>query len=155
MGKPKPYAGTTVPVGRTQQQIEVLIQNHGAVKSHFFKDFEAKELVFAWERKVLVDGRPMIQPLMHRLSFEDLKEVQAYRALFWHLKHKFEAVEFGIVTFEEEFLPYFVVKLPDGVNGTIAEYFVPELRRGALPPMRALDNPKLPSGNDYDTVEGK
>ena len=155
MANEKPYARTTVTVGKSQGKIEVMIRKHMAVKSHFSKDFETSELVFAWERKILVDDRPMVQPLLHRLSFEDLTEAQAYRALFWHLKHKFEAVEFGIVTFEEEFLPYFVVKLPGGGMGTIAEYFIPELRRGALPPMRALDNPELPSGKEFDVMEGK
>ena len=139
MGKSqKPYAYTTVAPGKSMGQIDKMLIAHGGIKTHYFKDYEKALLVLAWERKVIVDGERMIQPIMHQVNMKDLNESQAYRALYWHLKHKFEAVEFGIVKFEEEFLPYFIVKLPSGKIGTIAEYFVPDLSNGALPPMTTL-----------------
>lgn len=158
MATKKPYHGTNVPVGKTMGQLDTMLLAHGGIKTNYFKDFESEELVLAWERKVMVDGNRMIQPIIHRVSYKGLREAQAYRALYWHLKHKFEAVEFGIVTFEEEFLPYFVVKLPSGEQGTIAEYFVPDLRQGALPPMRPLEHKELPSSNgegdeDYEIID--
>lgn len=135
----KPYEGTKVPIGKTMGLIDTMIVNHGGIKTNYYKDFEKKELILAWERKVMVDDVRMIQPIMHHIDMNKVKtEAQAYRALYWHLKHKFESVEFGIVTFEEEFLPYFIVKLPSGEQGTIAQYFVPELSRGALPTMKTL-----------------
>lgn len=137
--KPKPYATTNVPIGKTMGQIDTMLVAHGGIKTNYYKDFEKKELILAWERKVMVDGDRMIQPIMHHVNMKELtSEAQAYRALYWHLKHKFEAVEFGIVTFEEEFLPYFIVKLPSGEQGTLGQYFIPELSHGALPPMRSL-----------------
>lgn len=134
----KAYATTTVAPGKSMGQIDKMLIAHGGIKTNYYKDYEKHLLVLAWERKVMVDGERMIQPIMHRVNMKELNEAQAYRALFWHLKHKFEAVEFGIVTFEEEFLPYFIATLPSGEQGTIAEYFVPDLRRGALPPMKTL-----------------
>lgn len=149
----KPYYGTSVPVGKTMGQIDTMLIANGGIKTNYFKDYEAGELVLAWERKVMVDGERMLQPIMHRVMIsKDMTDAQAYRALYWHLKHKMEAVAFGIVTFEEEFLPYFIVKLPSGEQGTIAEYFVPDLKRGGLPAMRPLENPELPSGH-YEIME--
>ena len=151
----QPYQGTNVPVSRSQTMIEKMLQSHGAVKIHFFKDLEKDEVILAWERKFILDGKPVVQPLAHHIEFRDKKEAQVYRALYYHLKAKFEAVDFKIVSFEEEFLPYFVIKFPDGSSGTIAEYFIPELKRGALPPVHALDHPELPSGNkdDYEILD--
>ena len=155
MTKYQSYQSTTVPVVKTQSQIEKMLVEHGAVKTHFMKDYEKDMVILAWERKIILDGSPKIQPLMHHISFRDRKEAQVYRALFYHLKAKFEAVDFQIVSFEEEFLPYFLVKLPDGKPGTIAEYFVPDLHHGMLPQMKQLDNRQLASGKaDYEILEG-
>lgn len=50
---------------------------------------------------------------------------QAWRALVLIVKAKLEAVESGIVTFDEEFLPYLV--LPDG--STVAQQALPMVRQ--------------------------
>ena len=152
-----PYQDTNVSVSKSQNDIRKLLEKNGCVRLFFNFDLEDEEVVLAWERKIILDGETVRQPLAHHLSLKGRKESQVYRALFYHLKAKFEAVEFQIVTFEEEFLPYFVVKLPDGSSGTIAEYFVPELKRGGLPPMQPLDNPQLTNGddngNDYEILD--
>ena len=150
----QPYQGTNVTVSRSQAMIEKMLQEHGAVKIHFFKDFEKYMVVMAWERKFIIDDNPVVQPLAHHITFKDKKEMQVYRALYYHLKAKFEAVDFEIVSFEEEFLPYFVMKFPDGSSGTIAEYFIPDLKRGSLPPFKPLGNLELTSGNiDYEIMD--
>jgi hypothetical protein len=51
---------------------------------------------------------------------ESLKQ-QVYRALFYYLKNRFLAVEFGITTVEKEFLQEIVIKLSDGTTTTVKE----------------------------------
>jgi hypothetical protein len=68
---------------------------------------------------------------------------QRWRALVLAVKAKLEAVESGIVTFEEEFFAQIV--LPTGL--TIGETVLPSLPKvlatGKMPPL-------LPGGDDYD-----
>src|SRR5262245_57571225 len=60
---------------------------------------------------------------------------QRWRALALAIKAKLEAVESGIATFEEEFLPYTV--MPDGM--TVAEHALPAVAKayltGSMPPL--------------------
>lgn len=60
---------------------------------------------------------------------------QRWRALALAIKAKLEAVESGIATFEEEFLPYTV--MPDGM--TVAEHALPAVAKayltGQMPPL--------------------
>ena len=69
---------------------------------------------------------------------------QRWRQLLLMLKGKFEAVEAGVVTFEEEFLPYFV--MPD--NSTVANHVVPMLEE-------AYETGKMPVGSFLALTEGK
>jgi hypothetical protein len=54
---------------------------------------------------------------------------QRFRALALCIKAKMEAVECGIVTFEQEFLAHFV--MPDGRN--LGEHIIPQLENGQMP----------------------
>lgn len=143
----EPYQGTTVPVSRSQEQIRKLLIESGA-QAHQFSEYGAQEMIeISWARVVKVNNEPKLQPLRIKVSYKGKKIEQVWRALFYHLKAKLEIVKFGIMSFEEEFLSYFVVRLPDGSRGTIAEALVPSLKRAetpdlgmaALPPAREED----------------
>ena len=54
---------------------------------------------------------------------------QRFRALALCIKAKMEAVECGIVTFEQEFLAHFV--MPDGRN--LGDHVIPQLNSGQMP----------------------
>lgn len=113
------YAHTSVSPGRTKEQIEKLLERVGAVG-------------FRWDsgRPQQSDGNSVYDVLAHgyeqltaglrwndreiafRLRIEYLdekKQRQNLRALYWYLKAKIEAIEFGIVDLEQEFLPYVLV----------------------------------------------
>jgi hypothetical protein len=119
---------TQVPVSRSRAEIESIVLRYGA--DQFGSAFDQK------------GGRAMIQfritqwlvrfvlPLPH----EDAQDQrQRWRALTLVIKAKLEAVESGIATIEEEFLPHIVV--PGGA--TFGEWAVPQLREmkktGELP----------------------
>ena len=110
-GSLKSYAHTSVGAGRTKEQIETLLKKVGAVG-------------FRWDSglPVLRDsenacGYEQLSALIHwhgrKLAFQlrieyidDRQQRQNLRALYWYLKAKIEAIQFGIVDLEQEFLPY-------------------------------------------------
>ena len=44
---------------------------------------------------------------------------QKFRAFYYHLKSRLEAVEFGLFTMEEIFMPEMLIQLPDGDITTV------------------------------------
>lgn len=58
-----------------------------------------------------------------RLAKVEQERRRRWRALLLVIKAKFEAIESGVSTFDEEFLPY--VLLPNGM--TTAEFMVPQI----------------------------
>lgn len=46
---------------------------------------------------------------------------QSLRLLYWYVKAKLEAVSYGLVDFDKEFLGDIITKLPNGREGTVIE----------------------------------
>lgn len=107
----KSYAHTSVGSGRTKEQIETLLKKVGAVgfrwdsglpqlqDSENACGFEQLSAMIHWHNRKLA----------FRLRIEYIDERQQrqnLRALYWYLKAKIEAIEFGIVDLEQEFMPY-------------------------------------------------
>lgn len=138
-----PYSDTVVPVSRTQDAIRKLLFSNGAVGYQFTEMPPPHSIVeLKWARKVITNNVPMVQPVRIRISFKNRRLEQVYRAIYYHLKAKFEIVAFGILSFEEEFMPYFLTQLPDGTEVTMAEAAMPYLRRGLAPVFEPLRLPE-------------
>jgi len=58
---------------------------------------------------------------------------QSLRLLYWYLKTKLEAISFGLVSVEHEFLSDIVYRLPDGTEKTISEVMIKELGSSDMP----------------------
>ena len=111
-GSLKSYANTSVGAGRTKEQIELLLHKVGAVGFRWDSGlpygeefnggadgFEQLSAIIRWH------GRKLAFRL--RIQYAtDRQQRQNLRALYWYLKAKIEAIEFGIVDLEQEFMPY-------------------------------------------------
>lgn len=109
------YVNTKVGAGRSKEQIEALLHKVGAVG-------------FRWD-----SGLPQLRDSENAVGFEQLtaglewnerklafrlrieyatpqQQRQNLRALYWYLKAKIEAIEFGIVDLEQEFMPYLLAQ---------------------------------------------
>lgn len=106
-GSLKSYANTSVAPGRSRDAIQRLLETVGAKG-------------FRWSSSVGYPGNEMLEamlewkerPIAFRLqvNFADQREhKQMMRALYWYLKAKVEAIQFGLVDLEREFLPYLLV----------------------------------------------
>lgn len=143
---------TEVPVARSQDEIERMLQRYGATS--FIRGWDAQRAFLAFE----IEGRRVhfFVPLPERDDFKltdtgrsrtvsaiDAAYAQAYRsrwrAMVLVIKAKLEAVAAGITSIEDEFLAHIV--LPDGQ--TAGAWLKPQIaaayRSGDMPAM-------LPSG---------
>lgn len=97
----KSYASTNVAPGKTKEQIEELLIRVGAVGFRWVSRIGSDEVL---EAGLMWKDRELAFRLS--VSFEDEQErKQKLRALYWYLKAKVEAIEFGLVDLEQEFLP--------------------------------------------------
>lgn len=151
------YGSTEVSLYKSQDAIRKILVTNGVKGVQFSENFETREIIvkFAKEvegnlRTVKVSmtipeppapkrkqrvgpawrgGRPV-----YRKTHEERQEQMAratYRALHYWLKSQFEAVSFGLLTFEDIFLSHFEWII-DGRQGTVGELIKPYLERPQL-----------------------
>ncbi len=149
-----PYAGTEVAPEKTQAEIQKMLYAFGAIGVQWTDIPPNMELKFVFSDE---KGRPFtirVRPAMltvrkksegRRGSVQtQVDKAASLRLLYWWLKSKLEAISYGLVTFEEEFLANIAGKLPSGVEVTIGDLLIPKL--AALDNMtdlvKALPEPK-------------
>jgi hypothetical protein len=158
----KQYAANTeVPVGETREQINALLRDWGVSGIQWTDDYENLRVMlqFVWKH----GGVPYMAKLRLNLPTDDdlqerakhkrsgrvledklanLKEIRGWRehrVFYIFLKGAFEAIENGIITAEQLFLPWLV-----GTDGrTVGEMLAPRLpslmkdsATALLPPVR-------------------
>jgi hypothetical protein len=102
------YADTKVPVAQTTRAIEDLLERRGVTDRRTTTTAALFALDFNWPlrdakgalRTIL--GVRMVAPWPN----DERERRRMARVLYWHLKSKLEAVESGLLSFEEEFLPH-------------------------------------------------
>jgi len=144
---------TTVPVERSRAEIESMLRRYGAAQ--FVSGWDADRAMIGFSanarqlRFVLNMPDPKNVKFTRRATkyshvqrtAEDARRLydqevrRLWRALTLSIKGKLEAVESGIETFEEAFMPHIV--LPDG--STVGQFMSPQLERvyseGGMPRM--------------------
>lgn len=154
-----PFAeNTTVAPEKSQADIQATLRRYGATE--FLSGWSGDKALIGFRLKGRAvrfvlnlpsrsDKRFQVTPGRHmrRSAEAALKEWEQevrrrWRALLLTIKAKFEAVESSIETFEEAFMPHFV--LPSGA--TISETLLPQLddamRGGPVQLLPALSPPK-------------
>lgn len=142
------YAATTsVSVAKSKAEIEDILQRYGA--SGFMSGWQGATAMIAFQirsRQVKFilpmpdkasrefthgpSGRPKNADLVHKAWEQGCR--QRWRALALAIKAKLEAVECGIVTFDQEFLAHIVG--PDG--RTVGETIIPMIEANEMPRLR-------------------
>ena len=132
----KSYAKTSVSVASSRESIDQLLEKIGAVG-------------FRWSSEI-GQGRETLEALIEvdekKLGFrltvtcgDERERRQMMRALYWYLKTKVEAIQFGLVDLEREFLPYLIMRS----GQTVAEELAGD------PNFELL---QLPSGRDHGST---
>lgn len=111
------YYGTKVSISKTQEDIKKILKKFG-LEGIRFTEYKNTGII---EFILLVDVKELAFRFAYDLPEQDNHKRQVYRALFYYLKNRFLAVEFGITTVEKEFLQELVLRLPDGSDSTVKE----------------------------------
>lgn len=130
-------ATTTVPIEKTQGEIRKLLGKQQAKAFSIMEGDNKAALIFELQNRRIVFKLPMPKPPQNERSRGTYEQLcrSKWRGLLLVLKAKFEAVESGITTLEEEFLAH--VMLPDG--RVFGEWAIPQLQESyenqQMPPL--------------------
>lgn len=138
---PKYAARTSVPIERSAAEVERVLRKYGAVQ--FARGWRPNDAVLSF----VMGGRevrfilplPTIDEYYGKYTQKQSEAMHAqehrrcWRALALIVKAKLEAVESGVVSFEVEFLPHFVLPTGATVGDTVAPQLVRALDGGPAP----------------------
>lgn len=115
--KPKnlPYYNTKVSVRDTITKIKELLAKYNLLGTQITEYGKTFKLVFALER----NGKKYAFQFDIIIPNDPKFSRQKFRAFYWHLKSRLEAVDFGLFTLQEIFMQELLVQLPDGEITTI------------------------------------
>jgi len=128
-----PYRGTKVSVRDTISNIKELLHKYGLIGHQITEYGKTFRLVFALEK----DNKKFAFQFELTRPDEDKFDRQKFRAFYWHLKSRLEAVDFGLFTLQEIFMPEMLIQLPNGDVRTIKQA------------LQNNDQKLLPIGSDY------
>ena len=132
-----PYSDTSVPAAKTRSDIDALLKKMGAIAIQWTEtpgSIQGKEcpiLQFAVNRVLNgVEQRFVVRlqaPLLEitkgrgyaKKSMPNLNA--SMRLLYWYVKSKAEAMEYGLEDFVESFMSRILVSLPDGSTTSMAQ----------------------------------
>lgn len=105
--QPLPYAGTVVAVEKSQQEISKLLQKHGMEGVMYGDNFKTNEVLVRFARVINGTAQSIrlqmkIQPSLSKKPDQGKKAT--YRMLFYWLKGQFDAIDCGLMSFEQAFL---------------------------------------------------
>lgn len=149
------YTTTSVSVEKSKEAIRQLLIHAGARGVQFSEDFEDHLINVKFAKLVEGNLRTVsvslkvpeppqqkrqrtrgthrrghyIPPKSDRDRFDQMERA-TYRALHWWLKSQFEAVEFGLLTFEDVFLSHFEWTV-NGKRTTVGALVLPHLSNGS------------------------
>lgn len=135
--KREPYAGTKVPWMQTQGHIIALLGKHG-ISDYRFVGLGSRGMIGLEFRWVPHPEQPGLTVRIVVPDVTDENRNARYRALYWYLKSKFEALQFGFVEFVREFLPYIVTGSGQTVYEVLGPRIAQALESGELPDVLAL-----------------
>ena len=112
-----PYRATKVSVRDTISKIKELLIKYNLLGTQITEYGKTFRLVFALERE---NKRYAFQ--FEIVIPDDEKFArQKFRAFYYHLKSRLEAVDFGLFTLQEIFMPELLIQLPNGDISTVKQ----------------------------------
>lgn len=165
----KAYKNTSVNWSRSQSEIMNLLESRGAKDIRFthisWETAEQGGLVMERDTYALmieffrittleggVGGKVPVRIIVPNIPQNEKFRNQAYRLVYWYLKSKFEAVETGLVEFEQEFLPHLMIKDKSGFVGTMWQFlkkpYEAMIGSGETDLLKALPEPNKKEGDE-------
>lgn len=142
----KAYQSSGTPVSKSQEDIRKILSKYRADGVQFSEDWKKmmlyvrflyaiRDIPYTILFKVPIPKSEGKTLRGRKQSASQIQKVQAqyergvWRAVFWAIKSRMEAVEFGIETFQEAFLSHFEIP---GTDKQIGDVLIPRLETGNL-----------------------
>lgn len=109
---------TTVPIARSKQKIEELLVSYGIEESFSGRSPRGDGIGWRYKGKIYKMNVPV--PSRDEKTEKQYEQElrQRWRILFMSMKMKFEEIDAGVISFEDQFLAQ--MSLPDGT--TVADF---------------------------------
>ncbi len=139
------YGNTSVNWLRSQSHIIGELQKYNITETRFTNLVEMTVLEFCKKGNPPIGVRIKLPIKPDKPQYKDKELNRMHRILFYHLKNKLIAVESGLSTFQEEFMPYLIMTGPSG-SITLGELMLPQykdsLTSGKQPQFKLLEGAK-------------
>jgi len=133
--KTNAYKQTTIHWGKSQANIMTLLEKQGVEDIRFTFLQSKNELICEFNYPCEIDNKQLsygVRIVVPVASNDDKFKNQIHRALFYYLKTKFEALNFGLVEFVKEFMPHLVITDKNGMSKTLHEIILPQYKKGLI-----------------------
>lgn len=109
------YSGTKLTVEATQIHISTLLKKYGIV------DVQHTTMGSSYIIRFLYNGQGYQLNLELTGKESEQQQRQKFRAFYWYMKTRLEALEFGITTFEKEFISARLITMANGAVKTVGD----------------------------------
>ncbi len=158
----KSYKNTSINWAKSQAQIMRLLEEKGIKETRFTNisyetavrgGMEMQEntsaIMLEFFKPITlssgVGGTVPVRIIIPNVPEEDRRKNQAYRIFYWYLKTKFEAIDTGLIEFEQEFMPHIALGKGKGVGNVwqmFKEKMLPRILKGEVSDISLLEAPK-------------
>lgn len=166
----KSYRNTTIHWSKTQGEIMRLLEQRGIKETRFTNlsgetmaragvemEADTTAIMVEFFKNIQdsngVGGTLPIRIVIPNIPDEEKYRNQAYRIFFWYLKTKFEAIDTGLIEFEQEFMPHIAIGKGSGI-GTLWQAFkqrmLPAITSGQAADIKMLSNPSDKTGGQNE-----
>ena len=129
------YKQTKVNWGKSQAQITKLLEGQDVKDVRFTFLQSQNQLICEFNYPVVIEKKDVnvgVRIVLPIPSGDEQARNRIHRALFYYLKTKFEALDFGLVEFIQEFMPHLIIFDKHGNSKTAFQVFNPQYTKGLL-----------------------
>ena len=131
----KAYKSTQVNWGKSQASITKLLTLQGIQDVRFTFLQSQHSLICEFNYPTKIENKDVnvgVRIILPIPKDDEKAKNQIHRALFYYLKTKFEALNFGLVEFIQEFMPHLLITEPSGRKRTLYQIINPQYTEGLL-----------------------
>ena len=131
----KAYKSTQVNWAKSQASIAKLLTSQGIQDVRFTFLQTQNSLICEFNYPTKIENKDVnigVRIILPIPKDDEKAKNQIHRALFYYLKTKFEALNFGLVEFMQEFMPHLLIKELSGRQRTLYQIISPQYKEGLI-----------------------
>jgi len=166
----KAYKNTSVHWSKSQAEVQKVLEKYNIKETRFtnlsYESMQRSGIEMSKNTVALmieffkittlsngVGGKVPIRIIIPNIPDDEKYKNQAYRIIHWYLKTKFEAVETGLIEFEQEFMPHIALGKGSGIGNMwniFKQQMLPAIMSGKSADINMIEAPKKEQLNNYE-----